>query len=75
MATELQRLAFVQQGAERGYNLATTLYEGSKTYVPAGLKPRLEGLEQTVIPYSTAVLDKAREVLETADAKVTSLAG
>lgn len=76
---DLKRLAFVPEVAEKAVNTASSLYSTSKTYVPASLKPRLDGLEEQVgnlsAPYVAKAQDTSSELLKTIDQKVDTVVG
>lgn len=75
-AVQLNRLAFVPEYGTKGYSLAANAYEMAKTYVPASVKPQIEKLEETVTtktaPYVAKAQDKAEEILQIIDGKVSS---
>lgn len=75
----LKRLAFVPDVAEKAAHTAASVYNTSKTYVPANLKPRLESVEERVsnlsAPYVTKAQDAGSELLKAMDSKVDQAVG
>jgi hypothetical protein len=72
---QLNRLAFVPEYGTKGYSYAAMTYEMAKTYMPASVKPQIEKMEETVTtktaPYVAKAQDKAEEILQIIDGKVS----
>ena len=72
--TDLKRLSFVEEAAEKASVKATALYSASKRYVPESVKPKLDQLETSVAttaaPYLHKAQDTSSELLKAMDSKV-----
>lgn len=73
-AGRLQRLGFIPVYSSIAYGYAASAYEAAKSYVPAGIKPRVESAEKlyskNVQPIVAKFTDGGQEILLVLDKRV-----